>query len=76
MNDKTLRKKAVEKNVHATSRATTTNNKTNKTEQQQKRLEITNQANERLVNKRKNFEALKKDIEGDIKMEVSSMLKD
>lgn len=66
----------MEKNFHATPRTTTTNNKTNKTEQQQKRLEITNQANERLVNKRKNFEALKKDIEGDIKMEVSSMLRD
>lgn len=50
--------------------------KQNNINKKKKRLEITNQANERLVNKSKNFEALKKDIEGDIKMEVSSMLKD
>lgn len=49
-------------------------------EQQQQQKNPTwnnfNQANERLVYERKNFETLKKDIEGDIKMEVSSMLKD
>lgn len=69
MNDKTLRKKAVEKTFRATSRTTTTTKK-NPT------WNNFNQANERLVYERKNFETLKKDIEGDIKMEVSSMLKD